>query len=239
MPRIHRTRADADKNPELAHQLGVMRGTMANAAERNPLPPGFTAEPTDRSAFRIVHEASGRSHVVGLYAYGATRKAISALFPDGMSPTAGEGSRFEVRDEDGASLIHDKATGLAAEVPLYAFGAAMEAVKVIADGYMTDAMRLEASLEPRIELVGATLIRAPYPSNDDPAYRIVADDGEEIGFVHRRGNHWAVIDFDRFGKDDPDAPERIEYAERKSLRTAMAHVEAAAARRSAPVSPSP
>lgn len=237
MPRIHRTRADSHKNPELAEQLGAMRGTMADAAEANPLPAGFRAEPTDRPAFRILHEASGRSHVVGLYAYGATRNAISDLFPDGMAPTDGEGLRFEVRDRDGASLIHDVATGRSAEVPLYAFRGAMETIRVIADGYMTDAMRLEASLEDRIELAGATLVRAPYPSDDDPAYRIVADDGEEIGYVHHRGRHWTVIDFERFGKDDPEAPERIEYAERKSLRTALAYVEAAAARRSD--SPSP
>lgn len=237
MPRIHRSRHDSRMNPVLRDQVGELRGTMLDAAERFPMAPGFALEPTDRQSVRIVHQDSGRSYEVSLYAYGATRKAFSELFPDGMQATFGKGVRFEVRGLDGACEIHDGVTDRKVEVPLYALREVIEAAKVIGDDYMTEKMRFEASLDDTIELAGATLSRAPYPSNDDPAYRIVDDGGDEIGYVHYRRSHWAVIDFERFGKDDPERPERIEFAEKRSLHTALAYVESVVAKRV--LSPSP
>lgn len=237
MPRIHRTRTDARLNPALQEQVGTLRGSMLDAAERHPLPPGFVVEPMDRPSARLVHEESGRSHVVPFYAYSAVRKAFSEMFPEGMQATFGNGSRFGVRDNDGATEIVDSVTGRAVEVPLYAMRDILETAKVIGDNHLTERMRFEASLENVIELAGATLTRADYPSNSDPAYRITDADGEEIGWLHFRTSHWAVIDFERFGREDFDAnaqPERIPYAEKKTLKTALDYVANEVAKTAAP-----
>lgn len=237
MPRIHRTRSDARLNPVLQDQVGALRGSMLDAAERNPLPPGFVAEPMDRPSARIVHEASGRAHVVAFHSYAAVRKAFAEMFPDGMQATFGNGTRFDVQETDGKFEIYDKVTGRAVEVPLYAMRDILETARVIADDYLTERMRFESSLENVIELPGATLTRADYPSNSDPAYRITDADGEEIGWLHFRTSHWAVIDFERFGREDFDAdaqPERIPYAEKKTLKTALEYVANEVAKTAAP-----
>lgn len=237
MPRIHRTRSDARLDPALQEQVGTLRGSMLDAAERNPLPPGFRVEPMDRPSARIVHEASGRSHVVAFHSYGAVRKAFGEMFPEGMQATFGNGTRFDVQETEGKFEIFDRVTGRAVEVPLYAMRDILESARVIADDYLTERMRFEASLEDVIEIPGATLTRAPYPSNDDPAYRITDPDGAEIGWMHFRSSHWAVIDFERYGRDsfDKDAPpERIAFAEKRTLKTALEYVESSVAGNAAP-----
>jgi hypothetical protein len=75
------TSGDSRLDPELARQLGSMRGGMVAAAEAQPMPPRFSAVPhPDRPAMVVVDEETGRSTTVGLYAYGATRQALQDLF---------------------------------------------------------------------------------------------------------------------------------------------------------------
>ena len=75
------TSADARLNPELASQLGSLRGGMVEAAERQGMPTRFSAVPhPDSPAMVIVDEETGRSTTVGLHAYGAARRMLGDLF---------------------------------------------------------------------------------------------------------------------------------------------------------------
>lgn len=86
MPRAPRINCalDEDTHPEWQRRIGEMRGGMVGAAERHPMPDRFSAVPDpDSPAMIICDEATGRSHSVGLYAYGAVREALQALFGEG------------------------------------------------------------------------------------------------------------------------------------------------------------
>lgn len=74
---------DERLNPALAAQVGSLRGGMVEAAERFALPARFSAVPhPDRPAMVLVDEQTGRSTIVSLYAYGAVRETLTALFGD-------------------------------------------------------------------------------------------------------------------------------------------------------------
>lgn len=68
-------------SPYARRAIGELRGSMVVAAEGHPMPDRFSAVPDpDSPAMVICDEATGRSTVVGLYAYGAVREALHNLF---------------------------------------------------------------------------------------------------------------------------------------------------------------
>lgn len=76
-----RISGDARKSPGAAHEIAVLRGHLAAHAEATPMPDRFSAIPhPDRPAMVICDEQTGRSAVVGLYAYGAARQMLDDLF---------------------------------------------------------------------------------------------------------------------------------------------------------------
>lgn len=79
-PIVHRITPDSEKSPVLARELGSLRAGMVQAANRHPLPAGFTANPCEDSpAFVLTHEATGRTTQVPLFAWGAVKQALHEL----------------------------------------------------------------------------------------------------------------------------------------------------------------
>jgi hypothetical protein len=77
------TRDDARLNPELREQTQTLRGEMADAAERQPMPPRFSAESDpNRPAMIITDAQTGRQTTVPLFAYGEVRAALTELFSE-------------------------------------------------------------------------------------------------------------------------------------------------------------
>jgi len=73
--------SDDSMNETLAAEVSGLRGSMAVAACRAALPDRFDAQPHgERPAFVITDRETGRTATVGLYAYGAVRETLAALF---------------------------------------------------------------------------------------------------------------------------------------------------------------
>lgn len=71
---------DAGLNPELASEVGSLRGGMVAAAERFAMPERFSATPhPDRPAMIVVDGQTGRSTTISLYAYGSFRQGLTEL----------------------------------------------------------------------------------------------------------------------------------------------------------------
>jgi hypothetical protein len=79
--RIHEIASDAKANPALRKELGSLRGSVVDAAEKNALPKRFKVEPSaTRPAMVITDTVTGKCSTVAIYAYGEFRKALSELF---------------------------------------------------------------------------------------------------------------------------------------------------------------
>jgi hypothetical protein len=79
--RKHHIDSDRDANPALAAELGTVRGSMCDAAEKFPIPNRFDVIPCEDSPRMIIRDKqTGREARVPLYAYGAIRAALSELF---------------------------------------------------------------------------------------------------------------------------------------------------------------
>ncbi len=215
------TEGDRRVAPALARRLGEVRGGMVAAAEAHPLPPGLSARPTGHPRVEIAHPSTGRSVEVGLYAYGAVRKALGELFPDGFSPTHGGGDRFAVDATGGGSSVRvvDRMTGRSCKAPLFALRDIRAGLAVLVDGRPARGPREAAG---PVEVEGGTLEPAPFPSAGQPAFRILDADGTEVGWVRRDGaDDWAVVDVDARA----DGEERIPYARCGTFDEACRHVE--------------
>jgi hypothetical protein len=80
---VHNVTADLRLMPEAQAIVGGFRGQMVQDAERNPLPPRFKVVPDVHTpAFHITDSETGRTVLVGLYAYEATRGVLHALYGD-------------------------------------------------------------------------------------------------------------------------------------------------------------
>lgn len=66
-------------NKELEKEVKGLQGGMVGAAERYPLPNGYTVEPNERGSGMIITAPNGKSSEVGLYAYGNVRKVLTEL----------------------------------------------------------------------------------------------------------------------------------------------------------------
>lgn len=219
------TEGDRWLAPALARRLGEVRGGMMAVAEAHPLPPGLVARPTRHPRIEIAHLATGRTMQVGLFAYGAVRKALAELFPDGFAPTHGGGDRFGVDGSDGGASVRvvDRVTGRSCAAPLFALREIRACIAALVDGRPVQAPR-EAAGPVGIE--GGTLEPAPFPSAGQPAYRILDADGDEVGWVRRDGvAEWAVVDVGARSAGE----ERIPYARCVTFDEACRHVEAALA----------
>lgn len=76
-----------NKNKSLHTELGqkavpAIKGAMINAAEEQQLPDRFVVDSSATPKIKITDKITGRSTVIGLFAYGDVRQALNDLFAD-------------------------------------------------------------------------------------------------------------------------------------------------------------
>lgn len=83
MNKKHHISSDFNKNPELKNDLGEVRGSIVENANKVPIPERFQVTPDESlPKMWIKDTTTGNEVAVGIFAYAEVRRVLNALFPE-------------------------------------------------------------------------------------------------------------------------------------------------------------